>query len=161
MGQPTPLFQGPLWGSAFLDQNHLRTHAMGLTKERLTQIWRAGFCAPAVLMAGETEINEGESRLSWMKGHLDFCSDCKKANFLKSLEHAAACQLGPAVERAFHRGDDITGIRGANIAIAEVLNKALMSGTIDQAYLMWMSGISVRQSKEFDAKRALEDNPRS
>lgn len=96
-----------------------------------------------------------------METHLGFCPDCTKANLLKHLEHTAARQMGPSVERAFHRGDDITGMRGANIAIAEVLNDALMSGQIDQSYLKWMSSISARQSKEFDAKRALEDHPRS
>lgn len=124
---------------------------MPLSKDRINNIWWAGFCAETVRQSAGTDLVEGkESRVEWMTEHCKTCVDCSNANRLKGFEDKAAKSLSFEAEEAFRKGQDFTTLPGAGEAISAVMRDAILGRKIDSEFFGWLASMAARNGKDFD-----------
>ena len=122
-----------------------------LSKERLNEVWRSGYCRATVRFAATTDDDAigKHQREEFMKVHLggvggQVCADCAYANHLKLIEAGVAYKLGREQYEAFLRGKNITTHPRFAQVFAEMMEKAIESGGVDEKMAEWMSTRSKR-----------------
>jgi hypothetical protein len=128
-----------------------------LSKDRLNEIWRSGYCRQTVRFAATTEDTaEGKrQREGFMKVHMggvggQVCADCAYANRLKLIEAGVAYKLGPETYQRFVRGDNITTHPQFARVFAEMMDKAIEGGGVDEKMAEWMSTRSKRPNHSWE-----------
>ena len=79
---------------------------MPLTKKKLNDLWRSGYCRATVEFARHTDDNEDgvTERKAYLRKHVLGCDDCRHANRWKNVERQVAERLGPQALQEFFQG---------------------------------------------------------
>lgn len=119
---------------------------MLLARDRLNEIWRSGYCRETVRFAATTEDTaEGKrKRETFMMRHLagiggQVCADCAYAQRLKLIEAGVAFKLGPESYQSFMQGGNVTTHPEFARVFAEMMEKAISAGGIDEKMAEWMN----------------------
>lgn len=88
-----------------------------MNRERLNQMWRAGYCKDTIAFAAQTNADTRQGRdmrRTFLKNHIrhEECQTCLYANTLKGAEQRLAHTMGSHATEAFSRGEDITRLPG-------------------------------------------------
>ena len=98
-----------------------------LTPQKLTNIWKSGYCRVTVeYTRTETDnsLEGGMKRTEFMQVHMCTCMDCYFASQLKIKESEVAKSMGPTAHAAFFLGEDVTKMPGYTRALlSEAMNK--------------------------------------
>jgi hypothetical protein len=122
---------------------------MLLPKEKLTDIWKSGYCRAIVEFARTTEDTPAgaRTRLQHISKHISegLCEDCEFANRLKILEAEVAKFIGPSAYALFMRGGDITTLPEYERELGAVLDGAVAAGIIPARMHAWMDEVAKRK----------------
>jgi len=79
---------------------------MSLTKKKLNDLWRSGYCREMVEHARNTNDTPEDSskRIAYLREHIPTCADCRHANRWKQVEEEIAFRLGPRALDEFFSG---------------------------------------------------------
>ena len=134
---------------------------MALTKEKINDIWRSGYCRQTVKQAQQTSNTPAgaRERLHYLQLHItnEHCEDCDFANRLKALESVVAQRMGSKAYALFLHGGDITKTTGRDEAtyektLVQVIDAAITAGIIPERMRDWMATVSERQDFEVETK---------
>lgn len=117
---------------------------MPLTKSKLTDMWKAGYCRDTVEHAATTDDSPRGSteRVEWLQEHVPGCAECEFANRLKMAEWRVAKKMGPRSEAEFIMGHDITKLPSYDSSLLEEELKLIMLQLEPERgadFLEWMS----------------------
>lgn len=133
---------------------------MPLTKEKINDIWHAGYCRQTVAVAQKTDDNPAgaRQRLHYLQLHIinERCEDCDFANRLKALEAVVAQRMGAKAYALFLHGGDITKMneddphakRLYEKTLVQVLDGAVTAGVIPERMRDWMTTVAERKDFE-------------
>lgn len=126
--------------------NPLRPKA--LTPQKLTDIWKSGYCRQTVEHARtqtDDSPNGSLKRIEWLREHIKTCQDCFFATHLKAKEGTAAQQMGPRAHSAFLMGEDITKRPGYTPGLGQdALHALRQEGIATDAFYAWMRRAALR-----------------
>lgn len=126
---------------------------MLLTKNKINDIWHAGFCKETVEHARTTHEHESHKRIEFLKKHIQTCHDCRNANLLKEIEKCVAEAIGPHAVVVFNAGADIAIFDEFKDALQSVLMAFARKGLVDATLFTWMAQKALRRSLDyFDQK---------
>jgi hypothetical protein len=132
-----------------------------LSREKLSDIFRAGYCIATVRFAQNTDDNPAgaRQRLHYLQLHItnEHCEDCDFANRLKALEAVVAQRMGAKAYALFLHGGDITKVTGRDETtyektLVQVIDAAITAGIIPERMRNWMATVSERQDFEAETK---------
>ena len=116
---------------------------MSLTKAKLNDMWRAGYCRKAIEgVRHSNNTPEGaQQRLNYLKIHIQFenCPECHYANLLKGIEQATATAMGPAATTVYNAGGDITTLDRFHEYFDTVFAAAIENGTVTHGMQAWIA----------------------
>lgn len=97
-----------------------------LTDQKLTDIWRAGFCRKTVEFARTTTDSptDAKRRLEYLRTHVVACMDCFLANAMKMIELRTAEAMGPTAALHYVRGGNITRLPNFRETFARIFEDA-------------------------------------
>lgn len=114
-----------------------------LTRAKLTDIWRAGFCRLTVEYARKQtdDSPEGsEKRIAWLRQHREECDDCRFANILKEKEQEVAQRIGPRAYAGFLLGYDTTKAPGySEDLVRQAMKELAEAGVVTPEFREWMA----------------------
>lgn len=119
-----------------------------ITRKKLDDIWRSGFCRKMVEHARTTEntLQGSEARVEWLRNHIPECQDCEFANRLKGEEAVVAAEIGPQALGAFARGEDITKRPGYSPALVKkAMDRLAQRGLVTPAFTAWIHRAAKRK----------------
>jgi hypothetical protein len=119
-----------------------------LTRKKLDDIWRSGFCRKMVEHAMTTEdtLQGSQARIEWLREHIPECDDCYYANLLKNEEAAVAEEMGPQALGAFMRGEDITQRPGYSPSLVkQAMDRIADQGRMTPEFVEWMHRAAKRK----------------
>lgn len=119
-----------------------------LTPEKLTDIWKSGYCRATVeygrLFTDDTP-DGSLRRISWLRGHIPQCPDCAFAARLKAVEETLAQQIGPRAHAAFLLGRDTVEQPGYNDNLMrEAIGRLAAEGHLTPAFVAWLGRVAKR-----------------
>ncbi|MAG64669.1 MAG: hypothetical protein CMK74_02175 [Pseudomonadales bacterium] len=89
---------------------------MPLSKKKMQDMWRGGFCKEVILLCRDTPNNPGGAaqRVHLLSEHIQQagCVDCGNATYLKNVEFEIAEKMGPDAVQLFFNGGDVTKLPG-------------------------------------------------
>lgn len=119
-----------------------------IPKHKVDDIWTSGFCREAVEQARTTDdsLQGSESRVDYMRGHIEDCSDCYHARILKNAEAEVAAAMGPQAVGAFFRGENITVRPGySKDLVRQALVRIRERGQGTPEFDEWINRVSKRK----------------
>lgn len=119
-----------------------------LTRAKVDDIWRSGFCRQTVLHALTTDdsLQGSKARVEWLEEHIHECKDCYFANILKGEEAAVATEMGPQALGAFARGEDILRRPGYTPALVKkAMERIAARGQMTPEFVEWMHRAAKRK----------------
>jgi hypothetical protein len=98
---------------------------MPLTKKKLDDLWRSGYCRATVEHARNTDDTQAgaEERVAFMTLHVKECEDCGHANVWKGVELRIAERLGPKAREEFFQGLGPERYPGYKRHLRDILNE--------------------------------------
>lgn len=120
---------------------------MKFTREKINDMWRAGFCQKTIEYAKATEVEESERRVEFLQSHMVDCKECYYATILKNIELDVATSMGPRFVDMFRRGQDISKCHEFRPHFERVMSRA-MGTMISKEMYEWMSMRSKRRDYE-------------
>lgn len=122
--------------------------AARLTKEKVNDLWRSGYCRVTVEHARKKTDDSPEGahkRIEFMREHIKTCEDCRFANILKNAEAEVAAMIGPQALSAFFQGQDVTQRPGYSPAlVGQAMEKLAHAGVLTPEFLAWMRRAAAR-----------------
>lgn len=122
-----------------------------LTKEKINDLWRSGYCRKTVEYARKHTDNStagAQQRIKYLSSHIAHCQDCYFANVMKNAEAQVASWMGLEAEIAFQYGEDITKRPEYDLdLLRQALRGLMIDGHITPQFMRWMERVAKR--KEF------------
>ena len=125
---------------------------MTLSKYKINDIWRSGYCQKTVEHAKNTAPGPAGSyeRVAYLSEHAPGCLDCRCADILKQIESEAAAAMGAGFHELFRHGGDVADFPAFRPLFEKIFRQHCESGSIKDGpvdvgtYMRWLYKISQR-----------------
>jgi len=126
------------------------TNPKQLSREKLNDIWRSGYCRRVVKHAKTTKPGERQKRIDFLNHHMVRCGDCRYAAVMKMAEHRTAERMGPAALLWFEQGRDIRVFPDFDKNMRKTIASLHKAGLVDAEFIAWMHRVAHRRDYQED-----------
>lgn len=119
-----------------------------ITRAKVDDIWRSGYCRKTVEHARKTAdtLQGSQERTEFLQEHVAECQDCHFAAILKAEEAAVATEMGPQAFGAFMRGEDILRRPGYTPKLVkQAMERIAARGQMTPEFVEWMHRAAKRK----------------
>ena len=122
---------------------------MNLPVRKLDEMYWMGYCEGTIQYAAH-KATTGEERVIFLEKHVGECTDCQRANLLKSIEAIVALVLGRP--DLFEAGKELTHLPGYSQTMRFTLQEAKNNGRLTEEDQDWINDKALRYGQPWPGR---------